>query len=522
MQVRQYPFQIDAPLSPALRDTMLVASFVARAWRSVLRARDQRVRAARVVEVPARAPAEVPAFRSALGECGIEVVDFDKTLSSLMADPEKAPTVKELMGSLAGNRAAAPDLGARVQELLARCGAAPRTSGMATAAASPAPSAPAPQTSPGPQPSAASPAPRAAPEAGRRDRPRSKDFRWDLTAAARAGEGRPSPETEPLEAAAPSSAPAPDAVSGEVRAERTTAQTDAPPTTAGTTPDESPGAPTVPPATATNGSLEAGPVAPPLKDDVVPTEVGIVVALEELGRQSENLQRRVEAIEALVASQARRLEEAERRLEAVLRHIEAREDAARKQAEHLARAEQELAELRERVARVEARPSEVSTLGATPKGSADDAPPFMAAAATEDAQPDVLEAAVQPTTGPGVPSEEAPVAEEAPTAHPSSMPTQTDSPEGAATAAKLTGDAPTFAAKAKSEAHVDPADSSPADGEREHKAQPSQQVHEARLDMAGMERRLRDAEERLTSNEAKVQNTAKITEQIEQMLGKGE
>lgn len=515
MQVRQYPFQIDAPLSPALRDTMLVASFVARACRSVLRARDQRVRAARVVEVPARAQAEVPAFRSALGECGIEVVEFDQTLSSLMADPDKAPTVKELVGSLAGKRAAAPDLGARVQELLARCGAAPRTSGMATAAASP------PQTSPGPQPSAAPPAPRAAPAASRRDRPRSKDFRWDLTAAARAGECRPSPETEPPEAAAPSSAPAPDVVSGDVRAERTTAQTDATPTTAGTTPDESPGAPTVPPANATNGSPATGPVAPPLKDDVVPTEVGIVIALEELGRQSENLQRRVEAIEALVASQARRLEEAERKLEAVLRRIEAREEAARKQAENLARAERELAELRERVARVEARPSEVSPLRVTPKGSANEAPPVMAAAATEDAQPNAPEAEVQPTTGPGVPSEEAPVAEEAPTAHPSSTPTQTHSPEGAATAAKPTGDAPTFAAKAKSEAHGDAADSSPAEDKHEHAAQPSQQVHEAKLDIAGMERRLRNAEERLTSTEAKVQNTTKITEQIEQMLGKG-
>lgn len=319
MQVRQYPFQIDAPLSPALRDTMLVASFLARACRSVLRARDQRVRAARVVEVPARAPAEVPAFRSALGECGIEVVEFDQTLSSLMADPEKAPTVKELMGSLSGKRAAAPDLGARVQELLARCGAAPRKSGMA--AAPPMPAASPPQTSPGPQPSAAPPAPRAAPAASRRERPRSKDFRWDLTAAARASEGCPSPETDPLEAAAPSSAPAQDAVSGEVRAERTVAQTDPTSTTAGTTPDESPGAPasTVPPATVTNGSPPVGPVAPPLKDDGVPTEVGIVVALEELGRQAENLQRRVEALEALIASQARRLEEAERKLEAVLR-----------------------------------------------------------------------------------------------------------------------------------------------------------------------------------------------------------
>lgn len=515
MQVRQYPFQIDAPLSPALRDTMLVASFVARAWRSVLRARDQRVRAARVVEVPARAPAEVPAFRSAIGECGLEVVEFDQTLSSLMADPEKAPTVKELMGSLAGKRAAAPDLGARVQELLARCGAAPRTSGMA--AASPMPAASPPQASPGPQPPTASPAPRAAPAASRRDRPRSKDFRWDLTAAARAGEGRPSPETEPLEAAAPSSAPAPDAVSGEVRAERATAQTDATPTTAGTTPDESPGAPTVPPATATNGSLEAGPVAPPLKDDVVPTEVGIVIALEELGRQSENLQRRVEAIEALVASQARRLEEAERKLEAVLRRIEAREDAARKQAEHLVRTEQELAEIRERVARVEARRSETTPLGVTPEGPADDAPPVLAAA-TEDAQPDVPLAAIQPTTDPGVSSEETPTAQEAPTAPASS----TSTPEGATTASKPTGNPPTFAAEAQSDARVDAADSSPEDDEHEHAAQPSQQVHKAMLHIAGMERRLRDAEDRLTSTEAKVQNTTKFTEQIEEMLGEGE
>ena len=253
----------------------------------------------------------------------------------------------------------------------------------------------------------------------------------------------------------------------------------------------------------------------------MPTEVGIVIALEELGRQSENLQRRVEAIEALVASQARRLEEAERKLEAVLRRVEAREEAARKQAEHLARTEQELAELRGRVARVEARPSEVSPLRVTPKGSANEAPPVMAAAATEDAQPNAPEAEVQPTTGPGVPSEEAPVAEEAPTAHPSSTPTQTHSPEGAATAAKPTGDAPTFAAKAKSEAHGDAADSSPAEDKHEHAAQPSQQVHEAKLDIAGMERRLRNAEERLTSTEAKVQNTTKITEQIEQMLGKG-
>lgn len=383
------------------------------------------------------------------------------------------------------------------------------------AAASPMPAVSPPQTSPGPQPSAASPAPRAAPAASRRDRPRSKDFRWDLTAAARAGEGRPSPDTEPLEAASP----APDPVSGESRAERTTAQTDATPTTAGTTPDESSGAPapTVPPATVTNGSLATGPVAPPLKDAVVPTEVGIVIALEELDRQSENLQRRVEAIEALVASQARRLEEAERKLEAVLRRIEAREEAARKQAEHLARAEQELAELRERVARVEARPNEVSNRGATPEGSADDAPPVMAAAATEDAQPNVPVAEVQPTTGPGVSSEEMPVAEEAPIAHPNSTPTQTESPEGAATAAKLTGDAPTFAAKAKSEAHVDH-----ADGEREHGAQPSQQIHEAKLHIAGMERRLQNAEERLTSTEAKLQNTTKFTERIEEILEKGE
>lgn len=174
------------------------------------------------------------------------------------------------------------------------------------------------------------------------------------------------------------------------------------------------------------------------------------------------------------------------------------------------------------MARVEARRNEASPLRATPAGPANDAPPVMAAAATEDAQPNAPVAEVQPTTGPGVSSEEMPVAEEAPTAHPNSTPTQTHSPEGAATAARPTGDAPTFAAKAKSEAHVDHADSPPADGEREHAAQPSQQIHEAKLHIAGMERRLRNAEERLTSNEAKVQNTTKITERIEEILEKGE
>lgn len=380
MQVRQYPFHVDPPFSSAVRDTFLIAGFVTQAWRSVTRARDRRVRAERAVETRATEPAEATGFRSTLNECGIEVVDLDQSMSTLMAEPESATTIKDLLGSLAGKRAAAPDLGARVQEILAKCGASPRTA---------APSSPKPTAGP------SSVAPPQA--ANHRERPRSPGFRREFTAAARAAEGKGQPlrDVVPPVATPPVSEPPQVGVSETLAPEPAATRSEACRTTA---PAESlqASATLAPPNPA---SPEAGSAMPPLEGKAVPTEVGIVVALEELGRQSEALMKRLHALEALVESQAKRIEEAERKLEAVLRRLEAREEAARQQAQSQEHTEQELAEFSAPMDRVEAGSSDpihvlpVDPISVSPgrledapvvsnsiacEGSANEAPPVAA------------------------------------------------------------------------------------------------------------------------------------------------
>ena len=487
MQVRHYPFQIDAPISPALRDTMMLAHFVTRAWRSVSRARDQRVRAARSRETPARSPAGSSAFRSTLDECGIEVVDFDKTMSSLLADPEKATTVKELFGSLAGKRAATPGLGARVQELLMKCGAAPHAS---ASAVSPKPAAASPQPPPKPQP--------ASPAASPRERPRSKDFRWEFTAAACAAEGQappePAPPTQPAATPAePSRAP-----------ERPAA------TTADASPEQPPGAST----TATTGVSADPPAGASVQGAAVPTEVGIVVALEQLSQQAEALGKRLEALEALIASQTRRLEETERKLEAVLRRLEAREEAERAQAQLLARTQQELAELRERVAEVEVKRSE-------PPTSASEAPPATTSTAASsdttpvETPPPDLSTESEPAVAPSLTIEDSPpphtgapdVAAEAPRAEPPHAPetlVSTDIPVPAADNETRTN-----------AARIVPAEPATT-------ADPHQRLQDTLLQVEEMQRRLLDTEVRSASHETRIQTTATLTEQLENKLGREE
>lgn len=348
MQVREYPFPIDPPMSAAMRETLMYAGLVTRACRGVSRARDRRLRAAYAEATATEAP-EASAFSEILGENGIKVGDFHQAVSSLVDDPVSAPTVKNLLGALAGKETAAADLGARVQDMLTRRSAAPRGH------ASP-PSRPAASTPRAPHPA------------------QSSGFRWEFTSAARGGQARPSPDnatTPPLAADPPANHPptahtakpevineAPRTGSVPPRTEPAPAgaadvETDAGETTLRSEPKISP-------------PVQAEPTVPPVEGEVVPTEQGIIFALEALSERSDDLKKRVEALEVLVESQATRHAEADRRLEAALRRLE---EAVRKQAQNQARSDQEVAELRDRIARVETRTSAIDVPGVEPRAS---------------------------------------------------------------------------------------------------------------------------------------------------------
>lgn len=332
MQVRQYPFHVDPPLPPAVRDTLLVAGLLSRTWTSITHARDRRLRAERAQEEAASSTAidTSAAFRSELAESGIGAGNFDHAMNTLMADET---TVKELLGALAGNQVAAPDLGARVQELLTRVVAAPRTLGVT----------PAPTTAGGmPSPKAPRPTPSSA--ASRR----SPGFRWEFTSeaaqargdASQTTTGAPSPST-PATASPDTSAPSPGASTSSAVAEQTSAPSP-PPASVPDKPLDVPPVTPSPASTATDGKVE------------VPTELGVVFALQALGQQSENLLERLKSLEAIVEAQAQQLEETERRLDVLLKRLEAREETTRRRAQIQAQTQHEVAALRERVARVEA------------------------------------------------------------------------------------------------------------------------------------------------------------------------
>lgn len=355
MQVREYPFPIDPPMSAAMRETLMYAGLVTRACRGVSRARDRRLRAAYAEATATEAP-EASAFSEILGENGIKVGDFHQAVSSLVDDPVSAPTVKNLLGALAGKETAAADLGARVQDMLTRRGAAPRGH------ASP-PSRPAASTPRAPRPA------------------QSSGFRWEFTSAARGGQARPSPDeatTPPLAADPPANdpptAPAakPDMINEAPRTGSVPPRTEPAPAAADVETDA--GGTTLRPEPKTSPPVQVEPMVPPVEGEVVPTEQGIIFALEALSERSDDLKKRVEALEVLVESQAERLAEADRRLEAALRRLE---ETVRKQAQNQARSDQEVAELRDRIARVETRTSASDVSAAEPRaaqGPANDAP----------------------------------------------------------------------------------------------------------------------------------------------------
>lgn len=356
MQVREYPFPIDPPMSAAMRETLMYAGLVTRACRGVSRARDRRLRAAYAEATATEAP-EASAFSEILGENGIKVGDFHQAVSSLVDDPVSAPTVKNLLGALTGKETAAADLGAQVQDMLTRRGAAPRVH------ASP-PSRPAASTPRAPRPA------------------QSSGFRWEFTSAARGGQARPSPDnatTPPLAADPPANDPPtastakPEVVNEAPRTGSVPPRTEPAPAGAADVENDA-GETTLRPEPKISPPVQAEPTVPPVEGEVVPTEQGIIFALEALSERSDDLKKRVEALEVLVESQAERLAEADRRLEAALRRLE---ETVRKQAQNQARSDQEVAELRERIARVETRTSAIDMSAAEPRaaeGPANDAP----------------------------------------------------------------------------------------------------------------------------------------------------
>lgn len=359
MRVREYPFPIDPPMSAAMRETLMYAGLVTRACRGVSRARDRRLRAAYAEATATEAP-EASAFSEILDENGIKVGDFHQAVSSLVDDPVSAPTVKNLLGALAGKETAAADLGARVQDMLTRRSAAPRVH------ASP-PSRPAASTPRAPRPA------------------HSSGFRWEFTSAARGGQVRPSPDEAPTPPRA-ADPPANDPPTAHAAKPDMSDMIDEAPRTGSVPPRTEPapagaadvetdaGETTLRPEPKISPPVQAEPTVPPVEGEVVPTEQGIIFALEALSERSDDLKKRVEALEVLVESQAERLVEADRRLEAALRRLD---ETVRKQAQNQARSDQEVAELRDRIARVESRTSAIDMSAAEPRaaeGPANDAP----------------------------------------------------------------------------------------------------------------------------------------------------